>query len=61
MRANIEKLGRSAGRQCSDKSDDIVVIVSLGQRGRKPRHLSPIKVIGVGAANSIHVALVGRL
>ena len=61
MRATIEKLGRSAGRQRGDKSDDIIDIVTLGQRGRKPCHLGPISVIGVGTANALKIALIGRL
>ncbi len=58
MRATIKKLGRSAGRQRSDKSDDIIDIVTFGQRGRKPRHLGPVEIVGVGAANPVKVALV---
>jgi hypothetical protein len=42
MRTTIEKLGRSAGRQRVDKSDDIIDIVTFGQRGRKPRHLGAV-------------------
>ena len=61
MRATIKKLGRSAGWHCGDKSDDIIDIVTFGQRGRKPRHLSPIKIIGVGTANALEIALIGRL
>ena len=58
MRATLRKLGRSAGRQRSDKSDDIIDIVTFGQRGRKPRHLGPVEIVGVGAANPVKVALV---
>ena len=61
MRATIKKLGRSAGRQRGDKSDDIINIVTFGQRGRKPRHLGPIKVVRVGATNTLEIALIGRL
>ena len=57
-RATIKKLGRSAGRQRSDKSDDIIDIVTFGQRGRKPRHLGPVEIVGVGAANPVKVTLV---
>ena len=53
MRATIENLGRSAGWQCGDKSDDIVDIVTLGQRGRKPRHLGAVEIVGVSTANII--------
>jgi len=58
IRAAIKKLGRSAGRQRSDKSDDIIDIVTFGQRGRKPRHLGPVEIVGVGAANPVKVTLV---
>ena len=49
MRATIEKLGRSAGRQAEDKSDDIIDILTFGQRGRKPRHLRSVEIVGMGA------------
>ena len=54
----MKKLGRSAGRQRSDKSDGIVYIVTFGQRGSKPCHLGPVEIVGVGAANRVKVALV---
>ena len=58
IRATIEKLGSPTGRQRGDKSDDIIDIVTFGQRGRKPRHLGPVEIVGVGAANPVKVALV---
>ena len=42
IRATIEDLGRSARWQAGDKSDDIIDIVTFGQRGRKPRHLRSV-------------------
>ena len=59
MRATIKNLGRSAGWQCGDKSDDIIDIVALGQRRRKPRHLRAVEIIGVCAAQPAEIALVG--
>ena len=53
MRATIENLGRSAGWQCGDKSDDIVDIVTFGQRGRKPRHLGAVEIVGVCTAIAV--------
>ena len=61
MRATIENLGRPARWQAGDKSDDIIDIVTFGQRGRKPRHLRSVEIVGMGTPSTSEVALVGRL
>ena len=61
MRATIENLGRSAWWQCGDKSDDIIDIVTFGQRGRKPRHLGAVEIVGVCTATAVEVTLVRGL
>ena len=53
MRATIGNLGRSAGWQCGDKSDDIIDIVTFGQRGRKPRHLRAVEIVRVCTATAV--------
>jgi len=53
MRATIENLGRPARWQCGDKSDDIIDIVTFGQRGRKPRHLRAVEIVGVCTATAV--------
>ena len=43
------------------RDPDIVDIVAVGQYGRKPRHLCAIEVIGVRAAVTLEIALIGGL
>ena len=61
MSATIENLGRSAGWQCGDKSGDIIDIVTFSQRGRKPRHLGAVEIVGVRTTTTIEIALIRGL